>query len=39
MHAQLLGIRRDQLMTKHKANNIQVAYASDAQGVQKSIGS
>jgi L-fucose isomerase-like protein len=30
MHAVLYGITRDQMMAKHKANHIQVAYAPDA---------
>lgn len=30
MHAVLYGISRDQLMAKHQANHIQVAYAPDA---------
>jgi hypothetical protein len=30
MHAVLHGVSRDQLMAKHKANHIQVAYAPDA---------
>jgi len=30
MHAVLYGVSRDQLMAKHKANHIQVAYGSDA---------
>jgi L-fucose isomerase-like protein len=37
MHAQLLGVSRDQLMAKHKANHVQVAYAPDAQGAQKAL--
>ncbi|UJR10584.1 hypothetical protein I4U23_014783 [Adineta vaga] len=37
MHAQLFGITRDQMMAKHKANHIQVAYAPDAQSAQKAI--
>lgn len=31
MHAVLYGVSRDQLMARHKANHIQVAYAPDAQ--------
>lgn len=31
MHAVLHGVSRDQLMARHKANHIQVAYASDAR--------
>ena len=30
MHAVLHGVTRDQLMARHKANHIQVAYAPDA---------
>ncbi|TLD69932.1 fucose isomerase [Phragmitibacter flavus] len=30
MHAVLNGVSRDQLMAKHQANHIQVAYATDA---------
>ena len=29
MHAVLYGVTRDQMMAKHKANHIQVAYAPD----------
>jgi hypothetical protein len=31
MHAVLYGVNRDQLMAKHKANHIQVAYANSAK--------
>ncbi len=31
MHAITYGVSRDQLMAKHKANHIQVAYANDAK--------
>jgi L-fucose isomerase, C-terminal domain len=31
MHAVTYGVSRDQLMAKHKANHIQVAYANDAK--------
>jgi L-fucose isomerase-like protein len=37
MHAQLLGVSRDQLMAKHKANHVQVAYAPDAEGAKKAL--
>ena len=37
MHAQLLGISRDQFMAKHKSNHIQVAYAPNVQGAQKAL--
>ncbi|MDP0501132.1 MAG: fucose isomerase [Verrucomicrobiota bacterium JB022] len=30
MHAVLYGVNRDQMMAKHKANHLNVAYASDA---------
>ena len=30
MHAVLYGVTRDQMMARHKANHIQVAYAPDA---------
>jgi hypothetical protein len=29
------GISRDQMMARHKANHIQVAYAKDAAGADK----
>ena len=32
MHAVTYGISRDQMMARHKANHIQVAYASSARG-------
>ena len=31
MHAVTYGVSRNQLMAKHKANHIQVAYATDAK--------
>jgi hypothetical protein len=31
MHAVLKGVSRDQMMARHKANHIQVAYAPDAE--------
>lgn len=31
MHAVTYGVSRDQMMARHKANHIQVAYASDAK--------
>jgi hypothetical protein len=34
MHAVLPGITRDQMMARHKANHIQVAYAPDKDGVK-----
>jgi hypothetical protein len=35
MHAVTYGISRDQLMARHKANHIQVAYASDAESADR----
>ncbi len=35
MHAVTYGISRDQMMARHKANHIQVAYAKDAAGAEK----
>ncbi len=32
MHAVTLGVSRDQMMARHKANHIQVAYAPGAEG-------
>jgi hypothetical protein len=32
MHAVLYGVSRDQMMARHKANHIQVAYAPHAEG-------
>ena len=32
MHAVLHGVSRDQMMAKHQANHVQVAYARDAAG-------
>jgi hypothetical protein len=32
MHAVTYGVSRDQMMARHKANHIQVAYAPDAEG-------
>jgi hypothetical protein len=37
MHAVLHGISRDQMMARHKANHIQVAYAPDLEGAQKAL--
>jgi hypothetical protein len=34
MHAVLQGVSRDQMMARHKANHIQVAYAPDRSGAQ-----
>ena len=35
MHAVTYGVNRDQMMAKHKANHIQVAYANDAQAADQ----
>ncbi len=35
MHAVTYGVSRDQLMAKHQANHIQVAYASDAKSANE----
>jgi hypothetical protein len=35
MHAVTYGVTRDQLMAKHQANHIQVAYANDAQSADQ----
>jgi hypothetical protein len=37
MHAVLKGITRDQMMARHKANHIQVAYAPDKAGAKKAL--
>jgi hypothetical protein len=37
MHAVLYGITRDQMMAKHKANHIQVAYAPDAATARRAL--
>ncbi len=37
MHAVLYGITRDQMMARHKANHIQVAYAPDAASAQRAL--
>ncbi len=37
MHAVLYGISRDQMMARHKANHIQVAYAPDAKGANRAL--
>jgi hypothetical protein len=34
MHAVLKGITRDQMMARHKANHLQVAYAPDRRGAR-----
>ena len=37
MHAVLYGITRDQMMARHKANHIQVAYAPDIDAARKAL--
>ncbi len=37
MHAVLYGISRDQMMARHKANHIQVAYAPDRNGANRAL--
>jgi len=37
MHTVLHGITRDQMMARHKANHIQVAYAPDKAGARKAL--
>ena len=37
MHAVLYGVSRDQLMAKHKANHIQVAYGATAAAANKAL--
>ncbi|MFI6937662.1 fucose isomerase [Streptomyces sp. NPDC050418] len=37
MHAVLHGVGRDQLMARHKANHVQVAYAPDAEAADRAL--
>ena len=37
MHAVTYGVSRDQMMARHKANHVQVAYAPDAEGANKAL--
>ena len=37
MHAVLQGITRDQMMGRHKANHIQVAYAPDKAAARRAL--
>jgi len=37
MHAVTYGVTRDQMMAKHKANHIQVAYANDAKSADAAL--
>ena len=35
MHAVTYGVSRDQMMARHKANHVQVAYAADAAAADR----
>ncbi|HJP88720.1 MAG TPA: hypothetical protein VJ850_06805 [Candidatus Limnocylindrales bacterium] len=37
MHAVLHGVTRDQMMARHRANHIQVAYGADAAGADEAL--
>jgi hypothetical protein len=37
MHAVLEGVSRDQMMARHKANHVQVAYAPDADSADRAL--
>ena len=37
MHAVLVGVTRDQMMARHRANHIQVAYADDAASADRAL--
>ena len=37
MHAVLRGVSRDQMMARHKANHIQVAFAPDLEGARRAL--
>lgn len=37
MHGVTYGVSRDQMMAKHKANHVQVAYATDAASADKAL--
>jgi hypothetical protein len=37
MHAVTYGVSRDQMMARHKANHIQVAYAPDGEGAKQAL--
>jgi hypothetical protein len=37
MHAVLYGVTRDQMMARHKANHIQVAYGTDAASANRAL--
>jgi hypothetical protein len=37
MHAVIYGVSRDQMMARHKANHIQVAYANSAEEADRAM--
>ena len=37
MHAVTYGVTRDQMMARHKANHIQVAYANSAEDADRAL--
>ena len=37
MHLVMKGVTRDQIMARHKANHIQVAYAPNKAGAKKAL--
>jgi hypothetical protein len=37
MHAVLDGVTRDQMMARHRANHIQVAYGEDAPSADRAL--
>jgi hypothetical protein len=37
MHAVLHGVTRDQMMARHRANHIQVAYGADAASADSAL--
>jgi hypothetical protein len=37
MHAVTYGVSRDQMMARHKANHIQVAYANSAEEADRAM--
>ena len=37
MHAVTYGVSRDQMMARHKANHIQVAYAPDGDAANRAL--
>lgn len=37
MHARMVGVSRDQMMARHKANHIQVAYAPDEAAARRAL--